>query len=302
MHLVFHLLIQLIENLMNKMLINKYLKKRLLFFFRIFQRKLYFFNLSENESRGYCENYFWFKIFRSQRHFNYENGLTVGGVSFNKTENDPLGLAISKIFPSAQASEQTFTEILAKNYEIDKKMSAAQILGLDPNHESAKYPIWAMVYPWDSESMKGRFERYPNALIKNRAIHGLNFSSSDHKYIIEKCYSVEAAKIEAKQCIRLLKKIQRYGFIETDMSNLPHVLILKKENCWKWVMGVEGGHRSYINYLLKNPLLFAEVINIVDISKATKWKNVQNGFYTLDEAKYIFNLVFKGEVRTRGAI
>jgi len=285
---------------MNNTMSVKYLKNRLLPLYRRFQRKFDFFNLSENEARGYCENYFWFKIFRSQNYFNYENGLTVGGVRFEKIDNDPLGLAISKLFPLTQSSEKEFSEILYKSYELDRKMSAAQILGLDSNHESAKYPIWAMVYPWDGESINSRFERYPNALINNRATHGLHFDSSDHKHIIEKCYSFEAAKIEAKQCIQLLKNIQQYGYI--DGNSLPHVLILKKGNRWKWVMGVEGGHRSYINHLLKNPFLFSEVIDIVDISKVSKWKHVQNGLYTLDEARYIFNLVFKGEVRTRGLI
>jgi len=285
---------------MNNPVSVKFLKKILLFLYRKLQRKSDFFNLSEDEAKGYCGNYFWFKVFRSQKYFSYENGLTVRGVRFDKIDNDPMWLAVSKIFPLTQVSEKEFAEVLYKNYAIEKKMSAAQILGLDSNYESAKYPIWAMVYPWDGESINNRFERYPNALIKNRTTHGLLFDSNDYKHIVEKSYSFEAAKIQAKQYIQLLKKIQQYGFIEDNSP--PHILILKKGDRWKWLVGVEGNHRAYLNHLLKKPSLFSEVIDIVDISKASKWKNVKNGLYTLDEAKYIFQLVFEGKVKTRGLI
>jgi hypothetical protein len=276
------------------------LKKILLAIYRKFCKKFNYFTFSESEKKGFYSRGFWFKIIRSQKYFSYENGLTVRGVRFDKIDNDPKGLAVSKLFPLTQSSEKEFSEILYKNYVIESKMSAAQILGLDSNHESSKYPIWAMVYPWDGESINDRFERYPNALIKNRTTHGLLFDSSDHKHIIEKSYSFEAAEIQAKQYIQLLKKIQQYGFIEGN--SLPHILILKKGDRWKWLVGVEGNHRAYINHLLKKPSLFSEVIDIVDILKASKWKNVKNGLYTLDEAKYIFQLVFEGKVRTRGLI
>ena len=278
----------------------KFFKNKFLFLYRKFQSEFNFFNLSEDEVRGYCGNYFWFKILRSQKYFSYENGLTVRGVRFDKIDNDPMALAVSKLFPLTQSSEKDFSEILYKTYVIERKMSAAQILGLDSNHESAKYPIWAMVYPWDGESINTRFKRYPNALMQNRSTHGLRFDRSDYKHLIQQSYSLEAAKNQAKQYIKLLKNIQENGYI--DGNSLPHVLILKKGSRWKWIMGVEGNHRAYLNHFFKKPSLYAEVIYIVDISKAYKWKNVQNGLYTLDEARYFFNLVFKGEVSTRGLI
>jgi hypothetical protein len=278
----------------------KFFKNKLLFLYRKFQTELNFLNLSEDETKGYCGKYFWFKILRSQRYFSYENGLTVRGVRFDKIDNDPKALAVSKIFPLTQSSEKEFSEVLYKRYVIERKMSAAQILGLDSNHESAKYPIWALVYPWDFESINTRFKRYPNALMQNRSTHGLHFDSSDHKYFIQQSYTLGAAKNQAQQYIKLLKNIQENGYINDN--NLPQVLILKKGSRWKWMMDVEGNHRAYLNHFFKKPSLYAEVTYIVDISKASKWKNVRNGHYSLDEARYIFNQIFEGEVCFRGLI
>ena len=104
----------------------KNFKKILLVIYRKFCKKFNYFTFSESEKKGFYSRGFWFKIIRSQKHFSYENGLTVRGVRFDKIDDDPMGFAISKLFPLTQSSEKEFSEILYRNYSIERKMSAAQ--------------------------------------------------------------------------------------------------------------------------------------------------------------------------------
>lgn len=219
------------------------------------------------------------------------------GVSFNKNHLlDLSGKVCADIVKNTDLG--IITNYYIKELNIQKNSSAADVVGLS-NANLKKFPAWALVMPWDKETIIDKFNFYPTVFYVNRHFNGLEFKNSSRESIINKMYSIEHAENKINQMQELYKSIKINGYIEDN--NLPRINILIKGNKWRWFMGDGGNHRSNVLACLEYKFISARVSNIIDIKNIKNWKNVKNGTYSLEEAREVFDSFFSGD-KVRGGM
>lgn len=218
-------------------------------------------------------------------------GRTVRGASFDKNYLlDLSGRVCADIVKNTDLS--IITNYYIKEFKIQKNSNAADVVGLS-NANLKKFPAWALVMPWDKETIIDKFNFYPSAFYRNRHFNGLEFKDSSRESIINKMYSIEHVENKINQMQELYQSIKINGYIEDN--NLPRINILIKGNKWRWFMGDGGNHRSNVLNCLEYKFFSARVSNIIDVRNMEDWKNVKNGTYSLEEAREIFDSFFNGD-------
>ena len=277
---------------------NRY--KIFLYFLRNFMFKIFFLRLSNKEKIGDCGRFFKFKTYKASLFLYFANGLTIRGVSYQNFEKDRLALSVSKLSHNKLNSKRAFAENLFNAYKLEENLTIGDILKLPKSHEIHNYPAWAVIYPWDKITIKEKLSNYPKAIVRNRSKHGLIFNSNSVNEIIKVAYSFDAALVQANQFYNLMENIINHGL--RINNNPPHVVILRKHDEWKWIMGPEGNHRAYLSYFMNHESIFVKVINYVDIKDVSNWFNVKNGLFSVKDAKKIFNQVYDEDIVSRGLI
>ncbi len=255
-------------------------------------------NLDNEELKGVLKNKTKVK-FKLSYSFNlpYKNGRTVRGFSFNNNDKD-VHSRLCRDFKKG-ISVNLLSENLYKSYKTHDNLSIADFMVELNESKFKELPLWAIVTPWDSISIKKNRRFYLNGFYSNRSTHGLTFENFSESHIESKMHSLEAAKSQVMQHKKLFEIIEKNGYKE-NFSDLPTVTILIKNNSWKWQMAHSGNHRAHILYEIGHKSLRCKISTIVNFDNLDKLKNVRNGDYSLDQAKMFFNRVFEGEYPIRG--
>ncbi len=270
---------------------NKY--KKIIFFMVDSQKKLFLLNnLTKRELQGTTSLLTRLRFLpKTIVKVPFSLGRTVRGNSFDINHVlDLTGRVCADLVKNTDLD--IVTNYYIKELMFQKNRSAADIAGLR-NDNLKKFPAWALVLPWDKETIIERFNLYPIAFYRNRQLNGLKFENSSRESIINKMYSIEHAENKINQIQKLYDNIITNGYMQDN--NFPKVNILIKGNKWRWFMGDGGNHRCNILACLKYKFITARVSNVIDIRNIKKWKNVKNGTYSQEEAREIFDSFFYGD-------
>ena len=266
-----------------------------------FIKKIFFLSyLNQNELKGFVTPLTKFRFLPfTMVEVPYSLGRTVRGISFDKNITlDPAGRLCMDIFSDTDSN--TMVRNLSEVFDNQKNMSAADIINLSNNINLNKYPVWALVMPWEKLSIEEMFKSYPEIWYKNRCEQGLIFEDRSRLSIIKTMYSLKFIENRVSQMKMLHESIMSRGFLQD--SNLPKINILVNENEWRWFMGDGGNHRSYVLSCLGHKFFNARVSSIINKNEVNKWHNVINGTYSVSDAESIFDSYFDGSKVHRGMV
>jgi hypothetical protein len=271
-------------------------KKIIINLFR-FIHKLFGFNkLSSHENNGSFDYLTKFKFIKKAIHFlPYSRGLTIRGVSFSDYSKDPFGSCF-KNQDFENFNKDIYIKNLEKFYTNEKNKKIKDYNSVFLNSKYQDYPIWSFSYPWENMSIDEKFKYYPKLVLQNRAEYVVNSDNLNFSNL----YNLDYAITHANQFDNLLNIINSQGF-NPNLSR-PKVIILIKNNEWKWIMSGQGNHRAYLMRFLKKDSLPVEIESVIYYKKLKKLKKKGNLSYTEKQAKAIFDFVFDGCNVSRGII
>ena len=163
--------------------------------------------------------------------------------------------------------------------------NAAEAIGIKNSNVLTKYPEWALVLPWDDNSIEKNYSLYLKKFIsKRKNLKNLyeNSSSKEKDIII---YNDLAWKSHAEQFFNLYKSISNNGFNEI---NLVPVYLFKYNNLYRFSLSDDGNHRVRVAYVLGIKSIPLKICKIIDFQSINNWSNVKNGLYSNNEASKIF--------------
>jgi hypothetical protein len=266
----------------------------------LIKKFLFFGNFSQNELNGFISNFSKFKFLPySSVIVPFSLGRTIRGVSFDKNFYlDPYGKLCNDI--SSNVSHKIIYENLYLSFEKEINLSAADIIRLRNDIKLKKYPAWAIVMPWEKITVEEKFNSYPEIFYRNRRLKGLAFENSSRQAIIDEMHSSRSLESKINQMKKLYESINKSYTVK--QANMPKINILIKDNEWRWFMGDDGNHRSYILSLINHEFFNARVNSIINKNNAKNWHNVRNGTYSIKDAEEIFDSFFHGSHVLRGVI
>lgn len=229
----------------------------------------------------------------------YSKGRTVRGLSFTNEIKDPYSKIVADLLIGN--SIDSITENLFSMCKEFKNYSVYEFIDNFNEGKFKSIPLWAIVNPWESISLKESRISYLNSFYVNRSEHNLVFTNSSNSFIESVIYSKESARSQVTQFDKLLKIILNNGYIENS-NDLPTAVILIKNNKWCWIMSHSGNHRAHILKELGHSNLRCKIVGIVEYNDLSNCKNVLNNNYSLTQSKLFFDRVFEGKNPIRGPI
>ena len=127
----------------------------------------------------------------------YANGRTVRGFSFNNNDKDVHTIVCRDL--KQGKSTNSVVENLYRTYKIHREFSIGDFIDELNEPKFKELPLWAIVNPWSSLSIKKSRKVYLNGFYKNRSMHDLTFENFLETHIESKMYSYEAAKSQVMQ-------------------------------------------------------------------------------------------------------
>jgi len=200
-------------------------------------------------------------------------------------------------------NQDKVSENLFKTYSNYSNYTAGDFFcNLRQDSRLYSYPHWCVVLPWEEIMIEDLYKTYPDNLLRNRSLNGVNYeknSSSEH--IISKSMSYSAAVSQVNQTFNLLNIIKA-NLLRIE-NRLPVATIFYEDsNNWCWQMGGEGNHRAYLLNELGYSKLYCEIEKIVFLSEVENWPNVKSGLFSKQEAIAIFRQVMIGSSPIRSII
>ena len=225
----------------------------------------------------------------------YEIGRSIRGLSHKNLKKDPLGKFFVRLV-NHKSTQKELLKYLLKIYKSEQVKNAGQFLGFKNNLILSNYPSWAIVMPWDKETLQERYIKYKKKFDSNR----LNYFSKNINKNNLHFYSKLNALSQIYQTKKLIKSFKKFGV--RDSMDLPIVNILVNDNEWRWLMSDQGNHRYYILYLLKHKNFSCVISQKILRKDFLKWPNVVNGVFSPEESLYIFDSCFYGNKCIRGNV
>lgn len=266
-----------------------------------FLRKIFYLNeISSNEKKGNLLSLTSIKFIPgSEIKLPFQLGRTIRGLSFkNNLQKDPFGNFA--LLMNRGQSKKKLIQYLFKKYKSEKSLDAATKIKLKKNSKLAKFPVWALVMPWDKKNIKNNYLNYPNQFIYNRSKNGMKLDKKNLRNISNHFYSKKVVASQFNQTKNLLESIKKNGLKKS--KSLPKVNILINGKKWRWCMSDEGNHRAYILSIIGKSSLHCVVDKVIYKNKIRSCYNVKNGLYSPKEAEKIFNHFFLGDKCIRGLI
>jgi len=214
----------------------------------------------------------------------YDNIHTYRGTPIKDHNIDPYIFALSRAILNENKDDFVLEFVTSIMTKIKSDRSAAEAMQLHDRKDLQNLPEWCAVLPWEDLLMSDKLKNYPDFFYKKRP----ELLNSDNNNSL---YSEEVWKSHAIQYYTLIESIRKNGFYETSW---PIVNILIKNFQYKISLSSDGNHRMMIASLLNIDKINIKIGSVVNYHDAHLWPNVQNGTYTENEAKAIFDNFFNG--------
>lgn len=228
--------------------------------------------------------------------FPFEIGRTTRGYTFGRTSPDPFEQCVRLLVNGGGAD--SFSRQLTTHLEIESEKTCGQLLGIATDDLRLNLPVWNMVLPWEHESLERRGQIYRSRFLKNRSAHGYSHKIENGTNLDVDLLSYSQS--QALQTQNLMSSIKENGLLPS--RNLPQVVVLMRENEWRWMMSDEGNHRAHILSALGHSSIRATIRAIVESDHLDKLCNIKSGDFTPEQAIEIFNKAFHAIGPLRGLI
>ena len=276
---------------------------RAFFYFAVdtFQQILLTKTMSSYELEGFVD-------FTTSSHFHrhfkirvpFSLGRSVRGLRFSRSsDKDIFSKLVSDVIDNKDLD--SLSQFLYGNYAKYKLLTSADVASLPENKLLCKYPSWALVLPWEDQTIQDKFHNYIDYFIENRSADGLiSIDSYQHPDISSILYSYAGASSQVSQTYRLYNSFKKHGILKS--GNLPVIDILVNETGWRWMMSCSGNHRAYLMFHMGYEYFDSRIGVVVNKKNSRNWPNVRNSLYTIEEAEYLFDLAFQGHNSIRGIV
>jgi len=252
----------------------------------------FFIKLNNHELNGHVGFFTKLKFWLLPIHnFKFLNGRTIRGVKFD-IDLDPYLKAFNILY--SDKSKESSIKSLNESVKSQRNLKISDFNSFSNEFVYSDFPIYAMVYPWDSFNFNFLMESYNSLLQSNRAkFHAsrIDLSSS----------SLSLSESHINQFQYLLDLITLNGY-KDNLYSLPCVYILLKDDKWYWIMSNAGNHRATIRFVLGYEYIKAYRLKVIDYNKLYKCKNILNSNYSLKDAQFIFNKILTGLELSRGPL
>lgn len=228
--------------------------------------------------------------------FPFEIGRTSRGYTFGRMSLDPFEQCVRLLVNGGTAD--SFSRQLTTHLEIESEKTCGQLLGIATEDLRLNLPIWNMVLPWDHESLERRGQKYRSRFFINRTAHGYPHKIGNETDLCVDLLSYSQS--QALQTQKLMSSIKKNGLLPS--RNIPQVVVLMRENEWRWMMSDEGNHRAHILSALGHSSMRATIRAIVKSDHLEKLSNIKSGDFTPEQAIEIFNKAFYAIGPLRGLI
>lgn len=225
-------------------------------------------------------------------------GRTVRGVKFD-SELDLYSNVVKGII-NGKDPEQLIN-FLHNNYKNFESKKVSEVNKFIKNKKLRNYPCWAMIMPWEKSELNSVKKRYLLSFYQNRSANGMIFKDNKLDHIETLLSSRDHAKSHIDQFKNLIQNIKKRGYI-INYNDLPTAFIFIKDKKWFWMMSSSGNHRAHLISELKLRSIKCRIVGIIKYSELNKFINVKEKIFTEDEARYLFDKIFKGEKSIRGSI
>ena len=225
--------------------------------------------------------------------FPFSLGRTIRGLDYSFSDFDVYLQALEgqKDHPF---DLKLFSELIARVYSAELSLTVSDKIPMAKGSTLGSLPLWAMTYPWESQSPYEKLSSYPQNVIDNRSSYLKYSPSLRGKFLDPESFAMS----HAIQFSSLISSILAKGFLYS--RSLPCVYILRSGKQWRWIMSGSGNHRAYILNYLGCQSLPAQIVGIINRDHLHSLPLVRNGDFTLGVAEYIFDSVFAGSASLRG--
>lgn len=169
--------------------------------------------------------------------------------------------------------------------------------GLKLKNESlGNSPPWFGVLPWRARSPESYAIAIEKGAIKDNSRYGLE------KGIVGGwtfCGPVVDEKIdlEAMRFVEVFNSVVENGYLRSDDADgdIKCTALINSDNDWRWMV-TSGYHRAAVLAGLGYKKIPVRVNLVVKLDESSFWPHVMDGTYKEEEAKFIFNKIFNGEL------
>lgn len=168
-------------------------------------------------------------------------------------------------------------KILIEYHDKNKRKSAAEWLGLSPDHRLSQLPKWGAVFPWTARTPEARLQ----AIGEERELNNKRLE--------------EVIRISALKLDYALKQISKNGFRRSNYpdGDIKTTVLFKDSKSWRWLI-LGGNHRAAAVSALCYDEIPIRVNSVVRRDDVKFWPNVASGLYTENDALKVFDRFFDG--------
>ena len=186
--------------------VSRYIFKYLLSFLKVI---FYLDKLNKNEESGKISKITKFKFIpKSKINVPFSLGRSIRGLPFkDNLKKDPFGVFINNIFQEIDKDRNI--EYLFTHFKKEKVSNAGKVVGLKSNLNLKKYPVWALVMPWEKISIEKKYKNYSKLFIANRSKYKTNIKQQNLLDTEDFFYSYDYADSQYIQTKQLLESIKK---------------------------------------------------------------------------------------------
>lgn len=185
-------------------------------------------------------------------------------------------------------------DCLAEYYRQVQPENAAQWLDLDPPGPARLLaePPWAAVFPWRARSVASYRQAYEGAAIAENRANGQDIGI-EVGWLFCGPVRREKVAIEAGRILGVLRSIAREGYqrADGDDGDVRATALVNETLEWRWLI-TAGNHRAAAAAALGYESIPIRVNLVISRADAPYWKHVQEGLFTLDAARRVFDNIF----------
>lgn len=212
--------------------------------------------------------------------------------SFNKNGYHPFVNAAKKALMAPKKKRYVLIKkYLREYYSQFSPITAGHLMNCTKTSKLYKFPPWAVIMPWQSESINEWLIHVSDAVrIENKKNIGIENGWAWTGPVSEDKLSIESKRLNTVLDSILTKGYNRHGGRDGHI----YVTILFKDNdSWVW-QSVAGQHRASVLAALGFSNVKVKVKMFVKRDEVKCWPQVVNGFFSINEALDIFDKVFDG--------
>lgn len=222
-------------------------------------------------------------------------GRSLPVFSFGENGSHPYMVSVQKAI-SSKDPKGLIKKSLNDFFSAYQPESAASLLGLEENATLKAEPSWATVMPWNSESIDQWKSKVSYAVRHENKVNGGRFGI-DEGWAWAGPVSNKKLDIETERLYKVWHSILQNGYKRHNGPSgdiVAYVLIDENGN-WVW-QAQTGQHRAAVIAGLGYEKIHIRVTKVIYRSEVSHWPNVTNGLFSINEALYVFDRVFLGDV------